>query len=277
MPPWFDSKSENFMKIAISGKGGVGKSTLAAALAMLMARAGNRVLALDADPDANLAAAMGMPDDAQRALVPLSEQRALIEERTGAKVKQYGQMFKLNPEVADIAGHYGTPWKGVSLLVLGAAASGGGGCACPENVLIKSLVTDLVLYKDESLIMDMEAGIEHLGRGTTQGVDVMVVVVEPGQRSLDSTRRIIRMASEIGLGDIRIVANKVSSAADEAFIRTAFIGRDILGVIPFCDDLRRVDRPGKSVLDDLDKSILARFEDILKKLEHIAVQKHGAS
>jgi CO dehydrogenase maturation factor len=254
------------MKIAISGKGGVGKTTLAAALSLLMARNGNKVLAVDADPDANLASALGMPESIQKSIIPISERRTLIEERTGAKVRQYGQIFKLNPEVSDIAGTFATNFKGVSLLVLGAIESGGSGCACPENVLIKSLVTDLILYNNESLIMDMEAGIEHLGRGTARGVDVMLIVVEPGQRSIDSTNRIIRMAKEIGLRNIKLIANKIAWESDEQLIRNAFPENEIIEFIPYHDDLRKVDRIDKSVLDDINQSIVDKFENILKRL-----------
>jgi len=253
-------------KIAISGKGGVGKSTLAAAMSLLLARRGTKVLALDADPDANLAACLGMTEDAQKAIVPISRQIALIEERTGAKVKQYGQMFKLNPEVSDIADNYAVTHGGVSLLVLGAIEKGGSGCACPENVLIRALVSDLVLHNDQALIMDMEAGIEHLGRGTARGVDAMVVVVEPGQRSIDSAHRIIAMADDIGLKNIKFVLNKVASSGDEGFVRGALAGREVLGVVPYCEDLRRVDRNGKSVLDGLRNEVLQEFKNILGKL-----------
>jgi CO dehydrogenase maturation factor len=197
------------MKLAIAGKGGSGKSTIAAALALSQAQVGRRVLAVDADPDANLASALGVPVEEQRRIVPISEQRALIEERTGAKVRQYGQMFKLNPEVADIAEDYALLHNGVALLVLGAIESGGSGCACPESVLIKALVTDLVLHKDEALVMDMEAGVEHLGRGTARGVDTMLVVLEPSRMSFECAERVFRMAGEIDLRDVRVVANKI--------------------------------------------------------------------
>jgi len=253
-------------KIAISGKGGVGKSTLAAAMSLLLARRGTKVLAVDADPDANLASCLGMTEDTQKAIVPISRQIALIEERTGARVKQYGQMFKLNPEVSDIGDNYAVTQSGVSLLVLGAIEKGGSGCACPENVLIRALVSDLVLHRNEALIMDMEAGIEHLGRGTARGVDAMVVVVEPGQRSIDSAHRIIAMAEDIGLKNIKFVLNKVASSDDESFVRKAMSGRDILGIVPFCEDLRQVDRNGKSVLDGLRNEVLQEFKNILGKL-----------
>jgi len=255
------------MKIAISGKGGVGKSTLAGALALLMARQGQGVLAVDADPDANLAAALGIPEEKQKKIIPISQQVALIEERTGAKVKQYGQIFKLNPQVSDIADNYATVHEGVALLVLGAVEQGGSGCACPENVLIRALVTDLILYKNEALVMDMEAGVEHLGRATTKGVDCMIVVIEPGQRSIDSAYRIIRMSHEIGLKNIKFVANKIDGPNDEQFIREAFPDHGLLGVIPYSEEMRRNDRNGLSVLDGLSKEMVARFENILEKLD----------
>jgi CO dehydrogenase maturation factor len=254
------------MKIALSGKGGVGKTTLAAALCLLMSRQGKKVLAVDADPDANLAAALGVPEDLQKSIIPIAEHRALIEERTGAKVRHYGQMFKLNPEVSDIADRFAMRYNGVSLLVLGAIESGGSGCACPENVLVRSLITDLVLYKNESLVMDMEAGIEHLGRGTARGVDVMLIVVEPGQRSIDSADKIIRMAGDIGIKAIKLVANKVSGARDELFINNAFPDQEILDFIPFHEDLRKADRSGISVLEQVDPILIGKFENILNKI-----------
>ena len=255
------------MKLAVSGKGGVGKSTLAAALALLMARRGRRVLALDADPDANLAATLGIPEEKRRQIIPISRQVDLIEKRTGAKVKQYGQIFKLNPEVSDIADSYAINHEGVALLVLGAVEQGGSGCACPENVLIRALVADLILDKNEALVMDMEAGIEHLGRATARGVDAMLVVVEPGLQSIECARRIEKLSHEIGLGNIQFVANKVNGNLDEEFIENAFSMRNLLGLIPYCETIRQNDWKGRSVLDGLDEQVIQGFERILDKLQ----------
>ncbi len=254
------------MKLAVSGKGGVGKSTVAAALALIAAKRGGRVLALDLDPDANLASALGIPHAAQRQIVPVSQQIALIEERTGAKVKQYGQVFKLNPEVSDVADGYATRHNGVDLLVVGAVKAGGSGCACPENTFVRALVTDLVLYKQDTLIMDMEAGIEHLGRGTARGVDVMLVVVEPGQRSIDCAEAVIRMAGELGIRRLAFVANKVTGPEDEQFIRDSLSGRELAAVLPYTEKLRSADRDGISVLDVMDGDLYSKFEELYTQL-----------
>jgi CO dehydrogenase maturation factor len=254
------------MKLAIAGKGGSGKSTVAAALALLLARSGGRVVAVDADPDANLASALGVPAERQREIVPISDRRALIEERTGAKVRQYGQMFRMNPEVSDLAEVCALVHEGVALLVLGAIEAGGSGCACPESVLIRALVSDLVLHKDEALVMDLEAGVEHLGRGTARGVDVMLIVVDPSRMSVECAERVFRMAGEIGIPDVRVVANKIGSPEEEDWLRVALAGREIVATIPMSEALRAADRDGRGVLDALDEELLARFEALLRSL-----------
>ncbi|MHC4871918.1 MAG: ATP-binding protein [Planctomycetota bacterium] len=257
------------IKLAVSGKGGVGKSTLSAALSQLLAEDGKKVLAVDADPDANLASSLGFPAEVREKIVPVSQQVALIEERTGAKVNQYGQIFQLNPKVSDIADNYATSHNGVALLVLGAVEQGGGGCGCPENVLLRALVTDLILYKDDALVMDMEAGVEHLGRATATGVDCMLVVVEPGQRSIDCAERVIRMAKEIGLEKIAFVLNKVTSKEDEEFILKHLQGQKILGVIPYSEEIRQADMKGCSVIEDLSEEIVCKYREVLEKVLYL--------
>ena len=256
------------MKIAVSGKGGVGKSTIAAAIALALARRGERVLALDTDPDANLAAALGIMEP----VTPISQRVALIEERTGAKVDGYGQVFKMNPRVDDVAGLYAVSRGGVDLLVLGGAQKGGGGCACAENSFVRALVSDLVLFKRETLVMDMEAGIEHLGRATASGVDVMIIVVEPGRRAVDCANAVLRMGGEVGIKRFLIVGNKVENAQDERFIADALAGWSIAAYMPYAQSLRAADRDGVSVLDAMtgaERAVIGRLLD--------QIDTHGAA
>jgi CO dehydrogenase maturation factor len=250
------------LKVAITGKGGVGKSTLAAMLAHFAAAEGQRVLAIDADPDANLAAALGMGAEDRSRIVPLAERRALIEERTGAKVKQYGQMFKLNPEVGDIAEKESARFRGIHLLVLGAIEAGGSGCACPESVLLRALLTDVVLHKDDMVILDMEAGLEHLGRGTARGVDLMLVVVEPGSRAVETAASVRRLAADIGMTRIAVVGNKVANEEDRRFLESAFEGWDYLGGIPYDETVRRADRESLPLIDIADAKLVEQFAGI---------------
>ena len=260
------------LKLAISGKGGVGKSTIAAMFAHLAVADGFRVLAIDADPDANLAAALGIPEQQRRRIVPLSERRALIEQRTGAKVRQYGQVFKLNPDVADIAEQESTEFRGVHLLVLGAIKGGGSGCACPESVLLRSLLMDVVLYKDDCVILDFEAGLEHLGRATAQGVELMLVVVEPGRRSVETAASVRRMSAEIGIRRVAVVGNKVTNEADGAFLEAALVGEDYLGGLPFSETIRRADRDNLPPADIMDASLAARFREVWEKVKERAAR-----
>ncbi|MBP7584327.1 MAG: AAA family ATPase [Spirochaetes bacterium] len=254
------------MKIAITGKGGVGKTTLAAALALIFAERGQTVLAVDADPDANLASALGIPSDAQKEIVTIARQKELIEERTGAPLDSYGRMFKLNPEVADIADTFSFTHRGVNLLVLGAVKGGGTGCACPESTLLRALVQDMVLHRSETLIMDMEAGIEHLGRATARGVDALVAVVEPGHRAIGTVERIVGMAAEIGLRNVCAVLNGVRDDDDGRYLEDRLRGYEILGTIPYSDAIRANDRDGRSVLDDITPDLRRCFEDIADRV-----------
>jgi CO dehydrogenase maturation factor len=232
-----------------------------------MARQGRKVLAVDADPAESLAAYLGYSSEERSHIIPISRQMKLVEERTGAKVKQYGQVFQLNPKVDDIAPQFATTKNGVALLVLGAVEAGGTGCACPESTLLRALVTDLVLFKGDSLVLDMEAGVEHLGRGTARGVDAMLVIVDPSQRSVETARRVEKLAGEIDLKNILFVGNKVSSPEDEQFILGAFPAGQVLGSIPYSEELRRAEREGKPVLDALTPEMVGRFEGLLTVLD----------
>jgi CO dehydrogenase maturation factor len=264
------------LKVAISGKGGVGKSTLAAALCRIFSGKGRKVVAIDADPDANLASALGLTRDQKSRIRPLARESGLIEERTGARFGRAGQMFSLSPEVADVAHKYGVDHNGVSLLVLGAVKSGGGGCACPENVFLKKLIRHLVLRDDETVVVDMEPGIEHLGRATAQGVDAMIIVLEPGSRSMETARRIIALSKEIGLGDkLCFVLNKMRSGVDEKAVTDAgFGGSKVLGSIPFDDTFIDADCRGVSIFDvPGTEGIQKEFEAIAEKLLVLAAKK----
>jgi CO dehydrogenase maturation factor len=241
------AKNKVPMKIAISGKGGVGKTLLASLLSRTFAEAGYAVLAIDADPDSNLAATLGFPHPDE--ITPISEMSALIEERTGAKPGEAGSFFKLNPKVDDLPEKYSLKYNGIRLMVMGRIKKGGTGCYCPENALLKALITHLLLGRDEVVILDMEAGVEHLGRATARAVDRLIVVVEPGRRSVETAFRIGKLAEEIGLHNIAIVGNKVRSPSDKEFLTSSLPGFEFLGFIPYAQDLVDADLADLPILD----------------------------
>ena len=242
------------MKIAITGKGGVGKTTFSSILARLYADEGKNVLAVDADPDANLGLALGFDQETLSEIVPIAQIKKLVAERTGSNEDNFGKFFKINPKVDDIPDKYAKKCNGVKLLTLGTVEVGGGGCVCPEHVLIKRIISHLVLRSDDVVIMDMEAGIEHLGRGTASGVDQFIVVIEPGRRSIQTYKKVKQLALDLGVSRVRVVANKVRSEEDEAFIRSE-INEDFLGCIYYNSEVIDADRQGKSPFDLSDEAI----------------------
>lgn len=229
------------MKIAISGKGGVGKTTLAACLAKYYAQKNYKVIAVDADPDANLASALGLEYGKASKIIPLVEMKALIEERTGAKSGEYGSYFKLNPKVDDIPEKFGIEVDGVRLLVAGTIKAGGSGCYCPENILLKRLFKHLVIDRGEIVILDMEAGIEHLGRGTCENMDMLIIVIEPGLRSIQTAYAIQKMAKDLGIKSLFIVINKIKSDEEKKLLKESLKDFEILGELPYSDMVRESD------------------------------------
>jgi CO dehydrogenase maturation factor len=235
------------MKLAVSGKGGVGKTTFSSMLARTLSDMGKHVLAIDADPDANLAAALGISNG--KAITPIAEMKELIFERTEVKPGTMGGFFKLNPKVDDLPDALSHKKDNIKLMRLGSVKKGGGGCLCPESTLLRALITHIVLARDEVVIMDMEAGIEHLGRATAQAVDKLIVVVEPGLRSIETAEHIRQLAAEINLKHLLVVGNKIRNQKDQEFLQTHLPDFDFLGFLPYEDVLIEADLDGQAPFD----------------------------
>jgi len=235
------------VRLAIAGKGGVGKTTLAALLAGVYAAEGKNVIAIDADPDANLASALGIDPEHAGDIVPISNLKDLIEERTGAKPGTVGAFFKLNPRVDDIPDRFSVQTDNVRLMVMGTVKGGGTGCVCPESALLAGLLGHLLLQRSEVVIMDMDAGLEHLGRGTARGVDAFVVVVEPGKRSFQTARAVRSLARDLGITHCYVAGSKTQSDADHRFIVEGLPDFDVLGFIDYSPTIAQADRSGAGV------------------------------
>lgn len=250
------------MKVAFTGKGGVGKTTISGLLSRQLRDRGEKVLAIDADPDMNLGLVLGLPDPD---ITPIIEYKELIAERTETEVGKPAPFFKMNPKVDDIPETYWVEHEGIRLLVMGTTRRGGGGCACPENAFLKSLLSHLVVGRNESVVLDMEAGIEHLGRGTAIGMDVMCVVVEPSLTSIETAGRIRRLSGDIGIKKVVIIGNKVETEEQKQFIRDHAGGIEIAGIIGYSDEIRDINLGKKNVLT-VDGPVLGEIRSILDSI-----------
>ena len=235
-------------------------------MARVLADRGHKILAIDADPDANLASAIGIPQEELKNVRPLAQMRELIEERTGATKGGYGAYFTLNPRVEDLPERFSVSKQGVKLMVLGTIPQGGGGCFCPENVVLKSLLAHAFIEREEYLIVDMEAGLEHLGRGTTAYMDALIVVVEPGQRSLQTARQVKELADDLGIKRVCVVGNKVTKDSDLAMMREGLAGLPFLGYMSYNEKIIEADKLGVSPYD-IDARIRTEVEEIIAVFE----------
>lgn len=257
------------LKLAVGGKGGVGKTTITSLIARSIAALNKetKVIAIDADPVANLAAGLGI--DESTPITPVSELSDLIAERTGAQPGTMGGFFTLNPKVDDIPDRFSIEKDGVKLLVMGTVQQGGSGCICPESTILKALMNHLVLARNEVVVMDMEAGIEHLGRATSGSVDALLVVVNPGKRSRVAADKIRKLGTDIGIKNIVVLGNRVRSDEDKRLIRESMPDYEILGFIPEMEEIVASDREGTRPFDDISR-IPDELKEITKKLIALA-------
>ncbi len=251
------------MKIAISGKGGVGKTLLASHLCRIFADSGYSVLAIDADPNSTLAATLGFPHPED--IIPISEMKDVIAERTGSVPGKKEVFFKLNPRVEDLPEKYWQKHAGIKLMVMGRVKKGGAGCYCSDNVLLRALTSHILLERNEVIIMDMEAGIEHLSRATASAVNKLIIVVEPARRSLETAATVKRLANDIGLESIGIVGNKIHSSEEKKFIVSSMPGFDFLGFIPYDQAIIDADLAGRPLIGSSDR-IMTEVKNIFNKL-----------
>ena len=248
-------------KIAVTGKGGVGKSTISASLSISLSKKGKDVWLIDCDPDANLATVLGYPyPEKLQSIVELKE---IIQERTHTSDSSASNFFKLNPDVSDIPEKFSVEHNGVHLMLMGKMKPAKGGCFCPENAFVKSLISNLLLKENEVVIMDMEAGIEQLSRGTASSVDVMLIVTEPSFSSIETTKRIQTLAEQLKIKKILIIANKIRNAQDRDFITNKFSEKDAVQFITYNAELEK----NRGVIDSGNKIIGFEMEKIISQLE----------
>ncbi|MCL2115453.1 MAG: AAA family ATPase [Methanobrevibacter sp.] len=258
------------MKIAITGKGGVGKTTLASTLAWIFSKDHN-VFAIDVDPDMNLATSLGVHEN----IIPISSMRKLIKERTGVDSgTSFGEVFKMNPKISDLPDKLSYDYKGdgsLKLMVMGTVEKGGEGCVCPATVLLKALLRNIIVKKEEIVILDMEAGIEHLGRRTAESVDLMVIVVEPGLKSIETAERIKKLAEDIGVKKVVAILNKYSSNYEKDFVenKLSSLNINLIGSIPMDKHVIISDMEGTPLIKHENSVVLESMKNIAKNLKKI--------
>lgn len=262
------------MKLAITGKGGVGKTTLTSLLAHWYAGQGRPVIAIDADPSPCLGAALGFSAALLKGLAPIAAMRELIAERTDAQPGTFGGFFKLNPRVDDLPDRFSVAQRGIQLLELGAVERGGAGCICPESVLLKQLVSHILLRRGEVVLLDMYAGVEHLGRATAEAVDALIVVCEPSARSLATAAQIKGLAHDIGLRQLFLVGSKIQSPDDRVYLETHTPGLPVLGHLPYSTSVQMADHTGQAVYD-LAPDLAKAAGDIAEALANLTTQNSG--
>jgi len=256
------------MKIAIVGKGGVGKTTIAGLLARLFARDGYRVIAIDADPSLNLAISLGFAREELSRIPILFNEEEFIRSRAELP----GGLINLTPRVDDVVEKFGVDGPdGVKLLVLGTVKKGGTRCLCPENAFLRALLSHIILRRREIVIIDMVAGLEHLSRGTARGVNLMLCVVEPSIKSIDTAIRTYQLSRDIEIKNFAVVGNKIFSDRDRKFIESSLPGIEILGYIPFDENVIRADSEGISLIDFAPKS---RVIESLIELKNRIIDKY---
>lgn len=227
------------LKIAIGGKGGVGKTTVCAIWAQLFAKNGFDVLVIDADPNTTLASAFGVASE--QCPEPLTRMKQLIAERTGTGKDAVGTYFRLNPKVSDLPEKYSLKVNGLKLLVLGAITQGGAGCACPEGAFLKALLTHTILQRQELVLVDLAAGVEFLGRASVQGIDAFISVVEPGSRSIETANNINKMAKDLGIDCVGTIVNKITEPAQAEIIKSQLKDTTLLGTLGYSRSLQEAD------------------------------------